>query len=100
MPNPTIDGNGDKRWYNEHGQFHRLGGPAYEGANGDKAWWVNDKRHRIDGPACEWHDGDKDWYVNGKRLSSPLRLLKHGAKIQDIAEYLTPREIALCQTQE
>ena len=33
--------------------------------NGDKQWFLNDKRHREDGPAIEWANGDKWWYLNG-----------------------------------
>ena len=69
-------------------------------SNGDRAWYLNDKRHREvaccrvcygdkfglngklhreDGPAIEWADGDKFWYLNDeevteeehKRMTSP-----------------------------
>ena len=93
MSNPRIDKDGNKRWY-ANGELHRLDGPAYEGYNGIKTWYVNGKPHRLDGPACEWASGNKEWFVNGKYLSGPLDLLKHGAKLEDLAEYLTPREIA------
>jgi len=122
MPNPKIDKDGNKSWY-VNGKPHRLGGPAIEDINGNKywyvngllhhlngpavescygtkEWWVNDKRHRLDGPAIEYTSETKKWYVNGKELSGPLDLLKHGAKLEDIAEYLTPREIAQCRTQK
>ena len=123
MKNPEIDKHGHKFWHNEKGQFHRLDGPAKEFVNGDKLWFIDDKLHRIDGPACEWYDGDKEWRVNGElhrldgpaieftsddiswwvngiKLSGPLELLNHGAKLEDLAEWLTPREIALCRTQK
>jgi len=48
---------------------HRLDGPAIEGAEGGKAWYVNGQRHRLDGPAVEGADGGKAWYVDGQRLS-------------------------------
>ena len=35
-------------------------------ANGDKRWYLNDKRHREDGPAVEYADGTKLWYLNDK----------------------------------
>jgi hypothetical protein len=42
--------------------------PAYEYANGDKHWWVNDKRGRAGGlPAIVHANGDKHGYVDGKR---------------------------------
>ena len=54
------------KWFNEAGQFHRIEGPAYEGADGTKWWYLNGERHRTDGPTCEWADGSKLWYLNGK----------------------------------
>jgi hypothetical protein len=44
--------------------LHREDGPAYEGVNGVKEWYLNDKRHREDGHAVEWVNGDKAWYLN------------------------------------
>jgi hypothetical protein len=44
---------------------HRIDGPAFEYADGFKAWYVNGKRHRLDGPAIEYTGGDKAWYVDG-----------------------------------
>ena len=35
---------GTKCWYNEQGQSHREDGPAIEWADGDKEWYINDKR--------------------------------------------------------
>jgi hypothetical protein len=35
-------------------------------ANGDKEWWLNNKRHREDGPACEWANGDKSMVAKWK----------------------------------
>jgi len=97
---PAVEfANGNKYWY-ANGNLHRLDGPAVEGRYGTKEWWVNGERHRLDGPAIEYTSETKRWYVNGKELSGPLYLLKHGAKIEDIAEYLTPREIALCRIQK
>ena len=122
MPNPQIDKDGNKFWY-VNGKPHRIDGPAVENANGNKtwyihgklhriddgpafeqrdgykAWYVNGERHRLDGPAVEYANGDKDWWVNDVILDSPLDLLEHGARLEDIAEYLTPREIAKCRTQ-
>ena len=97
MSNPRIDEYGNKRWY-VHGQLYRLDGPAVERASGAKVWYVRGKLHRLDGPAIEYTNGYKAWYVNGEKASGSLGLLKHGAKLEDIAEYLTPREIALCRT--
>lgn len=52
---------------NEQGQFHREDGPAFEYANGTKAWWLNGKCHREDGPAVIWANGDKHWLLHHKR---------------------------------
>ena len=43
MSNPKIDSAGTKRWYNAAGKLHKVDGPAYEGADGTKAWHVNDE---------------------------------------------------------
>ena len=58
--------NGDKVWF-LNDKRHREDGPAVERANGDKEWWLNGKLHREDGPAAEWANGDKEWWLNGKR---------------------------------
>ena len=93
MINPVIDKDGNKRWY-ANGELHRLDGPAIEWSDGDKSWFFKDKLHRLDGPAVEYTNGYKSWVVDGRKVSGPLDLLEYGAKLEDIAEYLTPREIA------
>ena len=37
----------------------------YTNKYGTKAWYVNDELHRLDGPAIEGADGSKEWWVNG-----------------------------------
>ena len=37
--------------------------------NGNKRWYSNDKLHREDGPAIEGVNGHKEWWINGKRVS-------------------------------
>ena len=65
---PAIEGtDGTKGWY-LNGVRHRTDGPAVEYATGAKLWYVNDQLHRTDGPAYEGADGSKEWWVNGKRL--------------------------------
>jgi len=97
---PTKSTSGYREW-RVNDKFHRLDGPAREwGDDDDKEWWANGELHRLDGPACEYKEGDNWWCVKGKRLSGPLELLKHGANWKDIAEWLTPREIAQCRTQK
>ena len=65
-PKIEINKNGDKVWRLPNGDLHRENGPAIEYADGDKCWYLNDKRHREDGPAIEYADGEKWWYLNGK----------------------------------
>jgi len=57
---------GYKAWY-LNGEHHREDGPAIEYADGSKKWYVNGECHREDGPAIEDSDGDKHWYINDKR---------------------------------
>jgi hypothetical protein len=65
----TVKDNGDKLWYNENGQLHRLDGPAVEHIDGYTSWWVNGRIHRLDGPAVEWPDGVKSWWIEEKQYS-------------------------------
>ena len=69
----TIDKYGTKQWRNKDGEFHRIGGPAYESHNGDKGWFTKGRFHRIDGPAVEYGNGNKAWWQNGKlhRIDGP-----------------------------
>ena len=60
--------NGDKEWWVDD-KRHRVDGPAVEWSNGSKHWYVDGKRHRVDGPAIEYKSGDKSWYVDGKKLT-------------------------------
>jgi len=58
---------GDVCWYIPGTLIrHREGGPAYEGADGTKQWYLNGMIHREDGPAVEETNGNKCWYRNGK----------------------------------
>ena len=65
----TVDVSGNRVWRNAANQYHRLDGPAYEGANGVKSWWVNDQLHRLDGAAVEYADGGKAWYLYNEYLT-------------------------------
>jgi hypothetical protein len=83
LTGPAIEwGDRSKSWY-VNGKRHRLDGPAVEGSNGYKSWFVNNKRHRLDGPAVEYSNGDKVWFVNGKRhrLDGPAYEDSDGSKI-------------------
>jgi len=44
-------------------------GPAYEGTDGRKSWYLDGSRHREDGPAIEYANGVKKWFLNGKLYS-------------------------------
>ena len=37
--------------------------------NGDRDWRHNGELHRLDGPAVEGADGYKAWYIEGKQLT-------------------------------
>jgi hypothetical protein len=50
----------------EEGLLHRADGPAWEGSDGSKQWFLNGKRHREDGPALEMADGQREWWLNGE----------------------------------
>jgi len=39
-----IDKDNNRLWY-KNGKFHREDGPAIEGANGYKAWCLNDRKY-------------------------------------------------------
>ena len=69
-------------WFNMEGQRHRIDGPAIEGSDGYKAWWIEGQRHREDGPAVEWSDGHKEWWVNGQlhRIDGPAVEWSNGSK--------------------
>jgi hypothetical protein len=64
-----VAGNGTKRWFNEDGLRHRIDGPAYEGSDGLKMWYVNGKIHRLDGPAIEFAHGGKFWFIEGEEYT-------------------------------
>ena len=99
MNNPVIDTNGNKYWYNDKKQYHRLDGPAIKYANGNKYWYQNDKRHRLDGPAIELANGTKKWYQNGKyhRLDGPAVEYADGTKYWFVnSEKLTEEEFNAC----
>jgi hypothetical protein len=63
-----INEDGNKFYYKDKEMtiYHREDGPAIEGRDGYKAWYLNGKRHREDGPAVEWACGSKYWYLNGE----------------------------------
>ena len=58
-----------KEYRNENNELHREDGPAFEYADGTKAWYLNGERHREDGPAVEDANGHKEWYLNGEEIN-------------------------------
>jgi hypothetical protein len=79
--------------YNHNKTLHRVDGPAYEGADGSRSWWVDGKLHRVDGgPAVEWADGTRSWYVDGKRLSEK-QFEKHPARLRYLIEKSIEEEL-------
>ena len=61
--------NGNRYWLNKDGHLHCEHGPAFEGANGSKEWYLNGQLHRKDGPAFEGANGHKYWFLNGEQLT-------------------------------
>ena len=68
-PKLTIDQHGIKEWKLPSGKLHRENGPAYEGIDGTKMWYINGACHREDGPAIEYGDDYKRWFLNGKQYT-------------------------------
>ena len=89
-----VNDNGDKFWYVDD-RRHRVDGPAIEWADGSKSWYVDDRRHRVDGPAVEYADGSKEWWLNGKlhRVDGPAVEYASGSKIW----YLDGKELTESQ---
>jgi hypothetical protein len=93
---PAVEGDdGSKHWY-VNGRRHREDGPATEEPNGRKFWYINDMLHREDGPAIEV-EGHRGWFLNGKQLRTLTKehLIKYmEANNLTIAHLLTdPNEI-------
>lgn len=70
MKNPRIDVYGDKIWEKYDGERHRIGGPAYEGTDGTKSWFINGKLYRLEGPAVEYASGLKLWILQHKSIQN------------------------------
>jgi hypothetical protein len=76
-----IDQYGSKFYHKDKEMqiLHREDGPAIEGYDGYKAWYINGKRHREDGPAVEYAWSGRSWYLNDEYLSKQ-EFLKRTAK--------------------
>lgn len=57
----------DRFFWDEEGEYHRIGKPAVIRKNGTKEWWLHGQRHRKDGPAITYKDGSQEWYLHGRR---------------------------------
>ena len=57
--------------------------------SGTKAWSLNGKRHREDGPAVEGSDGSKFWYLNDTQYTEA----EWKAKLNPVKE-LSVKEIS------
>ena len=68
--------NGNKFYYSDRQMtvLHREDGPAYEGYDGHKEWWLNGKLHREDGPAIAYTNGSKAWFLNDAYLTEDKEL--------------------------
>jgi len=73
--------NGDKAWY-LNDKRHREDGPAIEFSDGGKEWWIDGKRHRKDGPAVEFPNDSREWWTNGElhREDGPAIEFANGTK--------------------
>jgi hypothetical protein len=60
--------NGDRWWY-LNDKRHREDGPAIEYSNGSRWWYLNGKLHREDGPAMEFTNGTRRWYLNDEEYT-------------------------------
>lgn len=60
---------GETAWLTEDGKFHRIGGPADEFDNGDKVFYVNNKRHNEEGAAIQLADGRNFYYLEGVEMT-------------------------------
>ena len=47
MSKLETDNSGIRFWFNEKGQYHRIGGPAVEWSDGHKQWFSNGNQYYI-----------------------------------------------------
>ena len=87
---------GTKYWYNNKGQYHRLGGlPACEYVNGNKSYYENGKLHRLNGPAYEGLNGYKSYYFFGKEYTEKeyYEIINNKEKLQNLINMQIIKEI-------
>ena len=90
----TMDEDGNVIYRNGKGQRHREDGPAFEGKDGTKEWWVNGQPHREDGPAYMEADGTGSWYRNGQPWPEGARAAKEKVKAEQEHRH---RELDACR---
>ena len=83
---------GTKEWW-INGKRHKEDGPAFIRED-HKEWWINYKRHRIDGPAVTFQNGEKQWWVLDKKLSREDFTSFDMVKRMKAEELFTPVELA------
>jgi hypothetical protein len=62
---------GSQVWY-QHGELHRINGPAVTWPDGRQAWYQHGELHRINGPAVIRPDGHQGWYVHGRSITGEV----------------------------
>ena len=77
-----VFNNGDRCWY-LNDKRHREDGPAIEYSNGSRWWYLNGKLHREDGPAMEFTNGTRRWYLNGEHYTEE-EFNKKTAKVKEL----------------
>ena len=95
--------NGTKCWYNNKGQYHRLGGlPAKEYYDGGKlyhkVYYENGKLHRINGPAYEnidGHNSHNSYWIFNKNYTEQeyYDIIKNPEKLQNLINMEIIKEI-------
>jgi hypothetical protein len=51
--------------------------------NGNRWWFLNDKRHREDGPAVEYASGARRWYLNDEEYTEE-EFIKKTTKVKEL----------------
>ena len=62
---PFLGPAGYKAW-RSCGRLHRADGPALEGRDGSREYFLHGKLHRPDGPAVILANGFEAWYTHGE----------------------------------
>jgi len=72
---PAVDTGSYRRYNNEKGELHRIGGPAIECtdqyAKLKNEYWVDGQQHCVDGPSShgkKWEGFQPNFHINGERI--------------------------------